>query len=42
MNALVQLYRQFMNHNTNAKRMMICIPVSNMKRTYYKHPNKFS
>ena len=41
MNALVHLYRQFMNRNTNFKRIMICIPVSNMKRTYNKHHHKY-
>lgn len=41
MNAVVQLYRQFMNRNTNAKRVMIYIPVSNIKRPHHKHQHKY-
>ncbi len=41
MNALVQLYRQFMNRNTKTQRVMICIPVSYMKRSYPKHQRKY-
>lgn len=41
MNALVHLYRQLMNRNTKTQRIMICIPVSNMKHPYHKHQRKY-